>query len=113
MNTLLALAMVYAFFNKEETSSGLIALFAAFMYMFAMGLYLAAVDKRSSYYCKNCRTMLKTVLTNVEVGEYENKPESKQIIQSLVPKPHPIRDIVMIVGSVGSVISVVVILMSK
>jgi len=113
MNTLLALVLVYAFFNKDENSSGAIAIFAGVTYIFGLVFYLIAVDKRSNYYCKNCRTMLRSVITNVEVGEYESKPENKQIIQSSIPKTHPAKDIIMIVGSVGSVVSAIVILMPK
>lgn len=113
MNTLLAIVVIYSYFNKDESSTGLLMIFFGMIYVVGMGLYLVERDKKPNYYCKNCRTVLKNVLTNVEIGEYENKPEKKEIIQSSIPKSHQLRDIIMIAGSVGSVISVIVIFMPK
>ena len=65
-----------------------------------MAMYLGIVDRRSSYYCKNCRTTLKSILVNVGVGEYDKMPEKNEIIQSkTIPKSHTLKDIVMIVPS--------------
>lgn len=113
MNTLLAIIAVYSYFNKDESSTAMLMIFGGMAYVFGMVIYLGDRDKKPNYYCKNCKTMLKKIVTDVTVGEYETKPENKEIIQSSIPKSHHLKEVIMIAGAIGSVISFIVILMPR
>ena len=113
INTLFALLAVYVFFNKDDDNIGMLFMFGVFLYAMGLGIFLGATDRRSLYYCKNCRTTFRTPLTKVTVGEYETKPEKKEIIQSMVvPKTHRAKEIIVILGSIGSVAGLIFILIT-
>jgi len=107
INTLFAMLMVYAFFNQENENVSLLFMFGVVMYVFGLAMYLGVADRRSNYYCKKCRTTLRTALVDVEIGQFDTKPEKKEIIQSsIVPKTHHVKELIMIIGSAGSVLGV-------
>jgi len=107
INTLFAILLVYAFFNQENENIGSLLIFGGVAYIFGLGMYLGIYDKRSNYYCKNCRTTLRSALVNVQVGEFDNKPEKKEIIQSsAISKTHHVKELIMIIGSIGSVLGI-------
>jgi len=107
INTLFAMLIVYAFFNQEIESIGTVVIFGVGMYAVFLGIYLGAFDRRSNYYCKNCKTSLRSLLIDVQIGEYDNKPEKKEIIQSsIIPKTHHAKELIMLIGSIGSVLSI-------
>ena len=56
--------------------------------------------------------MIRTV-TDVDVAEYETMPEKKRTVQRQGPKRRYLREIIMVSGSVGSVISLILILVPK
>lgn len=53
------------------------------------------VDRKTRYYCKNCKTVLNTILTDIVVGEYEQKPEVKEMIQGTQFKKSHLKEIII------------------
>jgi len=115
INTLFALLLVYSYFNQDQGDSvGYLLFFGVFIYVFGLAMYLGVMDRRPNYFCKNCRTTLKSIITKVKIGEFENRPVKKQNIQSpRIKKSHHIKEIIMIIGSIGSVITFILFLIPK
>ena len=113
IHTLLALVLVYSYFGVEsESSSTALALIGIVFYPIVLISFLMNRDGRPQHYCKDCRTVIGTV-TDVAVAEYETMPERKKTVQRQGPKRRYLREIIMVSGSVGSVISLILILVPK
>ncbi len=113
INTLFALLIVNGLLNTTFEYSLVSIIIGAIVYIIGMSTYLYYVDRKTRYYCKNCKTVLNAILTDVVVGEYEQKPEVKEIIQGTQSKKSHLKEIIMILGSLGSVISVIIILLPR
>ena len=113
IHTLLALVLVYSYFGVESESSGTtLALTGIVFYSIVLIFFLMNRDGRPQHHCKDCRTVIRTV-TDVDVAEYETMPERKRTAQRQGPKRRYLREIITISGSVGSVISLILILVPK
>ena len=107
INTLFGMLIVFAFFNQEIENIGGLFAGGVFMYVFGLAMYLGVSDRRSNYYCKNCRTTIRTALVDAQIGEYVVKPEKKETIQSpVILKTHHAKELIMILGSAGSILSI-------
>ena len=113
IHTLLALVLVYSYFGVESESSSItLALTGIVFYSIVLIFFLMNRDGRPQHHCKDCRTVIRTV-TDVDVAEYETMPERKRTVQRQGPKRRYLREIIMVSGSVGSVISLILILVPK
>ena len=113
IHTLLALVLVYSYFGVESVPfDANLALTGVVFYPIVLIFFLMNRDGRPQHYCKDCRTVTRTV-TDVNIAEYETAPERKKTVQRQGPKRWHLREIIMVSGSVGSVISLVLILVPK
>ena len=113
IHTLLALVLVYSYFGVESESSSIaLALIGIVSYPIVLISFLMNRDGRPQHHCKDCRTVIRTA-TDVDVAEYETMPERKKTVQRQGPKRRYLREIIMVSGSVGSVISLILILVPK
>ena len=114
IHTLLALALVYFYFRIESGSFETdFIIFGIFFYSTALIFFLMHWDKRPQYHCKDCITVTK-IVTDVDVAEYKTVPERKKAVQRQGPTAQRhLRDIIMISGSVGSVVGLILVLVPK
>lgn len=114
INTLFAMLVVWSAFNREYGSSENLLVMGVFFYIIGLAAYISAMDRRSVYNCKNCRTIVKNPLTDVEIGKFDQKPVKKEVIQNpLIPKTHHVKEIIMIVGSIGSIAGLVLFFLAR
>ena len=113
IHTLLALVLVYLYFNIESGPFGAsFALIGIMLYLMALFAFLMSRDRSSKHYCRDCNTVTR-IINKVDVAEYETVPEKKKVIQKKEPRLRHLKEIIMIFGSVGSVASLVLILAPK
>ena len=113
IHTLLALLAVYLYFKVNSESLGVsLAMFGIIFYVFALIIFLMYWDRSPEYFCKDCGTLTR-IVTDVNIAEYEAMPERKKIVQRQEPKQRHLKEVVTITGSVGSVVSLIIVLVSK
>jgi len=78
INTLFGMLIVFVYFNQEIENIGSLFVGGMVMYVFGLAMYLGVADRRSNYYCKKCRTTLRVALVDVEIGQFDTKPEKKE-----------------------------------
>ena len=113
INSLFSMLIINGIFNKEfEYIPQSIGVGTA-LYIFGLYVYLYFVDKNTRYYCKNCKSVVSEVLTDITVGEYAQKPELKRVSQEPIPPKRYLKETIMILGAIGSVASIIVILIPR
>ncbi|MBI1664055.1 MAG: hypothetical protein IS860_11365 [Nitrosopumilus sp.] len=95
----------------NDTSPSIV--FGSILYITGMCIYLRYVDRKTRYYCKNCKSILHSVLDDVKIGEYEQKPKHKEVIAGTQSRKSHLKEIVMVLGAIGSVVSVIIILLPR